>query len=135
MTPAGGAESITRKSRNEGELLAPAEVIVHAGAEHVLAQRHVLVGRAAAAGAAIEAAEIDVEVFGLGAPVARQREFDAAAHGPARIGGAAARQAGRGGADVARRKAAGDVGQETIECVAGAAAHRGEPRFAGAAAA
>src|SRR5437763_13553591 len=114
-------------------LVAPAEAEVHAAAHHVALERDVVVGDHAAAEAAIHVAEIHMEIFGLGGPIIGERELDAAAGGPAGAGLAGARKARRAGLDVAESDAAGHVGQEPVERIAGTAAHGGEPIIAGGA--
>jgi hypothetical protein len=118
--------------RNDEALFAPAEVIVQAGAHDIVLHRDI-VGRRAATGAAIKLAEIDVEIFGLSAPVAGQRNFNPAADGPAGIGGAVAGKARSRRLDVTDGETAGQIGHDAAEGVAGAAAHGGEPAIAGAA--
>ena len=53
-----------------------------------------VVNAVAAAEAAVELAEIDIEIFGLRGPVAGDHEFEAAADGPAGIGFVVAGEAG-----------------------------------------
>ena len=77
--------------------------------------RHIVGRQAVASGAAIEFAEIDVEVFRFGAPIAGQPELDAAARGPAGTGVAGAGKARRRGADVANGEAAGEIGQRGLQ--------------------
>src|SRR4029077_3402662 len=78
-----------------------AEAVIDAGAENVVVHRDIVGGGDAAIGAAIEAAEIDVQIFRLRRPVAGQRKFDAAADGPAGTGVGGAGKARRRGANVA----------------------------------
>src|SRR6516162_5319919 len=115
-------------------LLAPAEVIIQAGADNVLVLRNVVVRQPAAIRAAIELAEINMQVFRFRGPIARQRHFDAAADGPAGVGRAGAWKSRSRSADIANGKAARHIGQNAAERIAGAAAHGREPAIAGAAA-
>src|SRR5579883_1874767 len=121
-----------RPRSSQRALFTPAEMIVYAGAEDVLLQRNIVRRKSAAAGA-VEAAEIDAQVFRLRAPIARQRQFDAGARGPAGIDGLAAGKARRRRANVADGETAGDVWHDPIERIADAAAHGEKPTVAGAA--
>src|SRR5205823_13812515 len=100
--------------------------VVHAGAEHVRGESDAR-RRHPAAGAAIEAPEVDIEVLGLDTPVPGERDLDAAADGPAGAGVAGRPDARNAGGQVADREPAGQVGQEAVESVTDAAAHRTEP--------
>src|SRR5262249_52599546 len=117
---------------SRSSLFAPAEMIIHPGAHDVIMHRDVVRRRSAAIETAIELAEIGVKIFGFGCPVARQRDFDAAADGPARIGGARSAKAGRGSADVAYCQSAGHIRHDAAKGVAGTPAHGREPAVAGA---
>jgi hypothetical protein len=86
------------------------EPIIDAAADDIGAERDVVGGRAAVR-AAIETAEIDVEVFGFGGPVGREGKFEARTDRPTRIGGARGQPRG-GGVDVAECGAACDERQE-----------------------
>src|SRR5215813_9176508 len=88
---------------------------VRPAAKDVGGERHVAAGRETAIEAAVEVAEIDVEILGLEAHIADDADFDAGAHGPAGVADAAARQQRQGGVDVAEREPAGEVGQEAVE--------------------
>ncbi len=106
------------------------ELVVQAGAHHVFLEADVVRQRRGEGGA--EAAEIDVEVFDLGGPVAEEGVFEAGAGGPADAGFAGAqRQRIDRRLDVAECGAAGDVRHEPIEGVADAAARGGEPLVRG----
>src|SRR5439155_492656 len=111
------------------------ELIVQAEAHDVRLEADI-VRDCAAADAAIELAEVDVEIFDLGGPVAQEGVFEAAAEGPAELRGAGRGgqpETGRGGLDVAERAAGREVRQEASKGVADAAARRPEPsvvRFA-----
>ena len=83
---------------------------------------------------AIEAAEIDVEIFDFRGPVPRQCRFQSGANRPAGLVAAGVRQAGRRGTDIAERAATGDERHEAIRGVAEPSAHRGQPIVAGLAA-
>src|ERR1041385_4520215 len=110
-----------------------AELVVQAGPDDVFLEGDVVRWRACEAGRAIEAAEIDVEIFELGRPVAEEGIFDASAQGPAGPGRAAARRRRIVVVRlyVAEGHAAGDVRQEAINRIAHAAANRGEPALPG----
>src|SRR5712675_1951217 len=107
---------------------------VHAAANRVGTEFHVVVQEAVAAHAAIEAAEVVVEIFDLGGPVAGDRKLDAGAGSPAdlRVGRAAEARIRR--RHVAEGGAAGDVGHPAIERIAQAAACGAEPGVLAAAA-
>src|SRR5215831_581490 len=109
---------------------------VRPAAKDVGGERYVAAGQETAIEAAIEVAEIDVEILGLQAHIADDADFEAGAHGPAGVSDAAARQdrQGQAGVDVAHREPAGKVGQEAVEGVAYPPAHGGEPLVAGLAA-
>ena len=97
-------------------LLPRSEPEVDAAAHEMGAEPHVVRIDAVAAGeAAVELAEIDIEIFGLRGPVAGDHEFDAAADGPAGIGVVGAGEARLARADVADRETAGDERQEAVE--------------------
>src|ERR1700732_1545105 len=119
-------------ARAGSPLFAPAAMVIHAGAKHALLPGDVF-GRWQTAAGAIEAAEIDAQIFRLGRPVAGQRDFDAAAERPAGIGGRAAGKARRGGTDIADGKTAGGIRHDPVERVAGAAAYRGGTGMVGGA--
>ncbi len=107
--------------------------IVDAGAADVARERY-LVGNRAAGDAAIEVAEIDVEIFGLQAPwLLTANSTPAPAVQPALVSSETLTP-GESRLHVADREAAGDVGQEAIEGVAGARACSAEPVIAGLAA-
>src|SRR5262249_21180528 len=114
----------------------PSEPQVRPAAKDVGGERHVAAGQQTAIEAAIEVAEVDVEILGLEAHIADDADFEAGAHGPAGVADAAARQdrQGQAGVDVADREPAGEVGQEAVEGVAYPPAHGGEPLVAGLAA-
>src|SRR2546423_651832 len=107
---------------------------VQAAAKDVGVERHVAVGGKPAIEAAIEVAEVDIEILGLHAHVWNDADLEAAAHGPAGGGDAAAGEARHGRVDVAEREPGGEVGQEPVEGIAGTAARGGEPVVAGLAA-
>src|SRR5271167_5215785 len=69
-------DSAFAERQRRSALIAPAEVIIHAGANDVLLHRDIVARQGAATGA-IEAAEVDAQIFRFGGPVAGQREFDA----------------------------------------------------------
>src|SRR5205807_4048565 len=100
---------------------------IDAAAHQIVVEAHVVSRRAAAVHVAVEAAEIDVEKFELGAPVAGERVLDAAAGGPADLRVGLTREARRRRVDVADRETAGHIGQEIAERVADAAARGAEP--------
>src|SRR5262249_37732359 len=81
------------------------ELEVHAAAHEVGGEVDVR-RRAGAGGAAVEAAEVDVEIFRLGGPVPAERDFEAAARGPAGVGRARRAEARDVGLDVAGRETA-----------------------------
>src|SRR5215469_7986644 len=116
-----------------GALLTPAEMIVEAGADHVIVHRNV-VRRQAAIESAIELAEVNMKIFSLGRPVTRQRDFNAAADRPAGIRGARSGKAGCGCTDVAQRQSAAEVRHDAAKGVTGAPAHGREPAVTDAAA-
>src|SRR5215831_8428945 len=89
-------------------------------AKDVGGEGYVAAGQETAIEAAVEVAEIDVEIFGLQAHIADDADFEAGADGPAGVGDAAARQdrQGQAGVDVAHREPAGKVEQEAVEGVA-----------------
>src|ERR1700731_4686482 len=95
---------------------------IDAATHQIVVEADVVGRRAAAVHIAVEAAEIDVEIFELGAPVAGERVLDAAAGGPADLRVGLTREAGRARVDVADRETAGHVRQEVAERVADAAA-------------
>src|ERR1041385_6690460 len=105
------------------------EPVVQAGANDVFLEADIVHDRG---DRGIEAAEIDVEIFKLGAPVAEEGVFDAGAGGPAEL---VVRRRSReaserhvdGGLDLAVGAAAGDVRQPAVEGVAEPAAECGEP--------
>src|SRR5262249_57147009 len=103
---------------------------VRSAAKDVGGERYVAAGQETAIEAAIEVAEIDVEIFGLEAHIADDTDFEARAHGPAGVSDAAARQEQRGGVDVAEREPAGEVRQEAGEGDAQPPTHGGEPLVA-----
>src|SRR5262249_13954516 len=103
---------------------------VRPAAKDVGGERHVAAGRETAIEAAVEVAEIDVEILSLEAHVADDADFEAGAHGPAGVADAAARQQRQRGVDVAEREPAGEVGQETVEGEAHAPARGAEPLVA-----
>src|SRR5581483_1133770 len=116
-------------------LVACSELPVQATAHDVRVERDVVVRGHAAIDAAIEAAEIDVEVLGLGAEIIGDRVFDAAAERPAGTRVARTGEARHVGLDFAEGCAPGHVRHEAIERVAEATAHGAEPgilRFAAA---
>src|SRR6266851_4546325 len=100
---------------------------VGAGAKQVGVERHVAGRHEGAIEAAVEVAEIDVEVLGLHADIADDAELEAGADRPARRGDAAGREARQGGIDVADREAAGEIRQEPVQGIAEAAAHGRQP--------
>ena len=74
----------------------------------------------------VSGAEIDVEIFELGAPVAVDGDFHAGAGGPTDIGvGGRASRLHR--LDVAVGDAAGDIGQPTIKRIANPCARGADP--------
>src|SRR5262249_41099914 len=76
-------------------------------------------------------ADIGIEIFELGGPVADDHALKADAHRPARIGVARTGEAGAVGLDVAEGHAAGDIGHPAIPGVADPAAHSAEPGVLG----
>src|SRR6185369_5276249 len=85
----------------------------------------------AAGDAAVELAEIDIEIFDFGAPVRHESVFETEAGGPAELSLAGIADRGRR-LDVAHRRAGGDVRQPVIPAgVANAAAARGKPAIFG----
>src|SRR3979490_1696516 len=102
------------------------EVDVEAGAEDIGVERYAAARSETAIEAAVEVAEIDVEILGFHADIADDGELEAGADGPPCGGRAAGREAWQGGADVADREAGGDVGQDPVERVAEPAAHGAE---------
>src|SRR4030081_381777 len=108
---------------------------VHAASDRVRTEFLVVVHDAVEPPAAIEAAEVVVEIFDLGGPIAGDRKLDAGAGGPAdlRVGRAAEARMRR--RHVAEGGAAGDVGHPAIERIAQAAARGAEPGVLAAAAA
>src|SRR5262249_23556161 len=76
-------------------------------------------GRETAIEAAVEVAEIDVEILGLEAHIADDADFEAGADSPAGVSDAAARQdrQGQGGVDVANPEPAGKVGQQADQAL------------------
>jgi hypothetical protein len=109
-------------------------MIVHAGPENVFLQRDVAGGCRRTA-RAVEAAEVDTQIFRLGGPVAGQRQFHAATQRPAGIGRGAAGEARHGRANVADCEASGRIRHHPVERIADAPAHGRKPGFAGGAAA
>src|SRR4029079_5288407 len=111
------------------------ELVVQAGANDVFLEADI-VHRSDRRG--IEAAEIDIEIFDLRAPVAQEGVFKTDADGPAEL---VARRRSRksGGRYVDQRRdppvgaAAGDVRQPAVEGIADPAAERGKPVILGAA--
>ena len=122
---AGAARSIAREDRRAGT-----EFVIEAGAEDIGAKVHVdRPGRAAIADAAAGAAEIDIEIFELGGPVAGDGEFHAAAERPAGAGAARFRQRIEVRADLAEGKTAGEIRHEAVAGEAEAPARGAEPRI------
>src|ERR1043166_840812 len=103
------------------------EAEIDAAAHQVVVEAHIVGRRAAAVHVAVEAAEIDVEIFDLGAPVAGERVLDAASGGPADLRVGLTGESGRRRLDVAERGTAGHVRQEIAERIADAAARGAEP--------
>src|SRR5262249_37460734 len=103
---------------------------VRPAAKDVGGERDVAAGQETAIEAAVEVAEIDVEIFGLQAHIADDAVWEPGAQGPAGVADAAARQQGRVGVDVAEREPAGEVRQEAVEGEAYPPAHGGEPLVA-----
>src|SRR5690349_17977494 len=91
------------------------ELVVHAAADDVGLERDVERIAARAGRVAIGPAEIDIEIFELGGPVVDEGVFQPAAEGPADLGLAEAAEARDRALDLAERRAAGEIGQETIE--------------------
>src|SRR5436190_12350117 len=92
--PGPGAWFVARRSvrdvRSEPREDRARESVVQAGAHNVLLEGHIVRDRAAGA-VAVELAEVGVEIFDLGGPVAEEGVFEAAAdrpagHGVARAG-------------------------------------------------
>src|SRR5262249_61117387 len=115
---------ITAKARSaccasRSALFAPAEVIIQTSAHDIVMHRHVVARGSAAIEAAIEPAEIDVKIFGFRRPVARQRNFNAAADRPGRINGARSSKTRRGSADVAYGQSAGQIRHDAAKSVTG----------------
>src|SRR5262249_49506426 len=107
------------------------EPIVHAGAEEIRVKCDVVGDRhAVAIEPAIEAAEIDIEIFDLGCPVERERGFESGADRPAGIVAARRGEARVRGLDIAECGPARAVRHEPIRGITEAAAHRGEPGVA-----
>src|SRR5256886_7176090 len=88
---------------------------VRPAAKDVGGERHVAAGRETAIEAAVEVAEIDVEILVLEAHIADDADLDAGAHGPAGVADAASRQQRQGGIDVAELEAAREGGQDAVE--------------------
>src|SRR5664280_555244 len=108
------------------------EVVVYATPNDAGLERDVD-GHAACRQAAARLAEIDIEIFDLGGPGAHEGVFEAAAAGPTKPGIGFRRAADRRHLDVAKCRAAGDVGHPAIHGIADAATRRCEPivfRFA-----
>src|SRR5947209_18764590 len=120
--------SIVREDRS-------GELVVQAGANNVFLEADIVDQRERPG---VEAAEIDVEIFELGAPVAQEGVFKTGAEGPAelvvrrRSQDAKGRRAD-GRRDFAVGAAAGDVRHPAVEGVAEPAASRGKPVVLGAA--
>src|SRR5262249_43393338 len=107
------------------------ELIVHAGAQEIGVERHVVIDESGPAiQSAIEAAEIDIEILDLGRPVLRSRSLQSGAHGPATVVAAGLRQSRRRCLDIAEGAAASDERHESIRGIAEAPAHRGKPGVA-----
>src|SRR6266568_2559664 len=107
------------------------ELVVHARAQEIGVERHVVGGEPAAAiQSAIEATEIDIEILDLGRPVGRERGFQPGADRPTAIVAAGLGEARNRSLDVAERGAAGDIRHETIRGVAEPPAHGCQPRVA-----
>src|SRR5665811_1001312 len=108
------------------------EVVVYATPNDAGLERDVG-GHAACRHAAARLAEIDIKIFDLGRPGAHEGVFEAAAAGPTEPGIGFRRAADRRHLDVAKCRAAGDVGHPAIHGIADAATRRCEPivfRFA-----
>ena len=75
--------------------------------------------------------KIDKKIFGLGAPVRGNCNFDAGAGGPAGFGRAADGVERKVGLDVAESSAAGAIDKKAVESIASAAARRGKPSVLG----
>src|SRR5690242_10896850 len=105
------------------------KAVIHACANDICTE--VDIGRnSGASHVAAMFAEIDIEIFDLGAPGTGNRCFEATAECPASIGVRRAAETDLGRLDVANCKAAGKIGQEAIECVTDAAAYSAEPAVA-----
>src|ERR1700688_2936664 len=77
------------------------EPIVDAAAQQLLAQRHIVGDGRPAREAAVEAAKIDMEVFGLCRPIADNRGLHAGPDGPSEIGLAGAGESRCAGPNIA----------------------------------
>ena len=98
-------------------------------------KRHVVRIEAVAAGEpAVELAEVDVEIFGLGVQLPAMANSRPPPTVQPTLVSLIAGEARLAGADVAERGTAGDVGHEPVEGVADAAADGAEPGVLGLAA-
>lgn len=100
-------------------------------AENTGRERHIAGGREPAIEAAIEAAEVEIEILGLDAHVAHNAHLDAAAHRPSGPGDTAGRKSGHGRVDVAHRKPRCQIRKKAVERVAHPASDVREPIVAG----
>src|SRR4051812_5139932 len=91
------------------------ETVVQAGAHDIGLE---VAARAGSTRDHVAAPKIDVEIFELGADRTPQCRFDAGAECPAGIGLRGTVDAGHGGAEIADRETAGDVGHELAGGVA-----------------
>src|SRR6185437_8563292 len=110
------------------------EAIIHARAHEMGVEVDAVADRAAG-NAAVERAEVDVEIFALDRQIAPDRVFEASAGGPTNSGLGGRAEHRFGGLDVARGAAGGDIGHQAAPAgIADPAAHRGEPIIFGLAA-
>src|SRR5450631_529612 len=108
------------------------EAIVHADAGEIGFEADVVRRRRAAGQAAVEPAEVDVEIFSLVTPAGPQRVFDAEARGPTdfHLGSGADERFGR--LDIAPGDTGGKVRQPVVPSgIADAAARGGKPGVLG----
>src|SRR5882757_6150185 len=110
------------------------EAEIESAAHDVARERCVVAGQESAAQAAIDVAQVDVEILGFCGPGSEQPNLQPGADSPAEIGVILADVARLVRADIADGEAAGQIGHEAVEGVADAAAHGGEPGVAGLAA-
>src|SRR5687768_15534438 len=107
------------------------EFVIQAAPDHVLAEIDVVDDRRGETG--VKVTEVDVEVFDLGRPAAEEGVFKTAAYRPAhaRVASRKDRPGIDARAHAAERGATCDVGQESIESIAGAQSRGAEPAVRG----